>query len=89
MADTAVAEAPVSTPKGTKPVWHRSRRTVHVSVFPNQKDDRTWYSISSRNRYEDAKGKWQDSNSYTYTDILVKQQLEREALAKIDELESK
>ena len=59
-----------------------------VSVFPNDKEGRTWYSISSRKRYKDNIDNWQTSTSYTYNELVIKQQLESEALAFIDETEA-
>ena len=87
MSETATLDAP-ATETTTKPVWSRARQGICVSVFPNEKDGRTWYSVNSRKRYKDADDNWQTSTSYTYNDTLVKQQLEREALAFIDETEA-
>ena len=89
MADSAVAEAPADTEQqNNKPVFQRTRQGVVVSVFQNEKDGRTWYSINSCNRYKDNADEWHTSTSFTYAETLIKQQLEREALAFIDEIES-
>lgn len=89
MTDSAVAEAPAETKQqDNMPVFQRTRQGVVVSVFQNEKDGRIWHAINSRNRYKDSADQWQTSTSFTYAETLIKQQLEREALAYIDEAES-
>ena len=89
MAESAVAEAPAANEhESNKPVFQRTRQGVVVSVFQNEKDGRPWHSINSRKRYKINADEWQTSTSFTYSETVVKQQLEREALTYIDEAES-
>jgi hypothetical protein len=55
----------------TKPVAKISLFPVAAAIWHNEKDGRSFYSVSFQRSYKDEKGKWQNSDSFGLTDLLL------------------
>ena len=68
---TATAEPPAETKTSNPPLQRFSDRGVHLSIFENVKDGRTFYNTTVECRYKDKKDHWQTSHSFDESQLAV------------------
>ena len=55
----------------SKPAAKISLFPVTAAIWQNEKDGRSFYSVSFQRSYKDEKGNWQNSESFGVSDLLL------------------
>jgi hypothetical protein len=64
------ASAPIQ-PTGNRPVSEIKHRRIRAAIWQNQTERGTMYSVTVMRMYKDKDGKWHDTHSLNFDDLLT------------------
>lgn len=53
-----------------RPIHEVSLGNIRATIWPNQKDQKTWYAVTFARRFRQG-SEWKDANSFNHDDLPV------------------